>query len=172
MVKDLQEKGVCVVETEEELKNCRDGTVVIRSHGVGKRIYDLLNGEQIPYVDATCPFVRKIHRIVEKYSSQDCHHHFFIVNDRTEGINLPFLLPRLHVNSIHRTLNAKNATCPFVRKIHRIVEKYSSQDCHVVIIGNENHPEVEGIKGWSGNVSTARLTPKQKPALFARITSI
>ncbi len=95
VVKDLEKKGVCVVETEEELRNCKDGTVIIRSHGIGKAIYDLLRQEEIPYVDATCPFVRKIHKIVEKYSSL----------------------------------------------------------CHVVIIGNEKHPEVEGIKGWSSNAA-------------------
>jgi 4-hydroxy-3-methylbut-2-enyl diphosphate reductase len=42
-----------------------------------------------------------------------------------------------------------DATCPFVKKIHKIVEEYSNQGCEIVIIGNDNHPEVEGIKGWS-----------------------
>ncbi len=92
VVNDLEQKGVRVVETPEELKNCRDGTVIIRSHGVGKGIYELLEKEGIPYVDATCPFVRKIHRIVEQHSR--------------EGY-------------------------------------------HIVIIGSGSHPEVEGIKGWS-----------------------
>ncbi len=96
VVADLEEKGVCVVETAQELKNCRDGTVIIRSHGVGKSVYELLEAENIPYVDATCPFVQKI---------------------------------------------------------HRIVEQYSREGCHVLIIGNENHPEVEGIKGWSSNIA-------------------
>ena len=94
VVADLEKKGVCVVETVKELKNCQDGTVIIRSHGVGKSVYELLEAENIPYVDATCPFVQKI---------------------------------------------------------HRIVERYSREGCHVLIIGNENHPEVEGIKGWSAN---------------------
>ncbi|MEY8390792.1 4-hydroxy-3-methylbut-2-enyl diphosphate reductase [Lachnospiraceae bacterium] len=109
VVKDLEAKGVRVVETAEALKNCGDGTVIIRSHGVGKNIYDLLRAEQIPYVDATCPFVRKI---------------------------------------------------------HRIVEKYSSQDCHVVIIGNENHPEVEGIKGWSSSSGTSVVSSAEEAEKF------
>ncbi len=94
VVKDLEEKGVQVIETQEELKNCKDGTVIIRSHGVGREVYELLKKEDISYVDATCPFVLKIHRLVEKYSK--------------EGY-------------------------------------------HVVIIGNSEHPEVQGIKSWSGN---------------------
>ena len=37
VVKDLEKRGVCVIETQEALKDCKDGTVVIRSHGVGKK---------------------------------------------------------------------------------------------------------------------------------------
>ena len=43
----------------------------------------------------------------------------------------------------------QDATCPFVLKIHRIVEQESKAGKQIVIIGNEKHPEVEGIKGWS-----------------------
>ena len=91
VVKDLEEKGVRVLNTEEELAALKDGIVIIRSHGVGKHIYELLEAHHITVVDATCPFVKKIHRIVEKQSA--------------EG-----------------------------RK--------------VLIIGSEDHPEVQGIKGW------------------------
>ena len=47
VVNDLEQKGVRVVETPKELRECRDGTVIIRSHGVGKEIYDLLEQEGI-----------------------------------------------------------------------------------------------------------------------------
>ena len=40
--------------------------MIIRSHGVPKRICDLLDENGVRYVDATCPFVKKIHRIVEE----------------------------------------------------------------------------------------------------------
>ena len=43
-----------------------------------------------------------------------------------------------------------NATCPFVRKIHDIVEKRSREGYHIVIIGSPVHPEVQGIRGWVG----------------------
>ena len=52
VVKDLEEKGVCVLNTEEELSALTDGIVVIRSHGVGKHIYDLLGGT--PYHRSRC----------------------------------------------------------------------------------------------------------------------
>lgn len=98
VVKDLSEKGIQVLDTEEALRGLPkgEGTVIIRSHGVSKYIYSILEDLEVEVVDATCPFVKKIHRIVEKHSK------------------------------------AGDA---------------------VVIIGNPDHPEVEGIKGW-GNEDT------------------
>ena len=96
VVKDLEEKGVRVLNTEEELAALTDGIVVIRSHGVGKHIYDLLENHHITVVDATCPFVKKI---------------------------------------------------------HRIVEKQTAEGRRVIIIGSPDHPEVQGIRGW-GNDTT------------------
>lgn len=45
-------------------------------------------------------------------------------------------------------LNLADATCPFVKKIHRIVRREGENGREIVIIGNANHPEVEGIRGW------------------------
>ncbi len=74
VVADLEARGVHVI-TEADLDSPDDtlqnGTVVIRSHGVGKPIYDKLKEKNISYVDVTCPFVLKIHRIVEKEALQE-----------------------------------------------------------------------------------------------------
>ena len=59
VVRDLEERGVKVLETAEELRQLTDGVVVIRSHGVGKDIYDILEKNGIEIIDATCPFVKK-----------------------------------------------------------------------------------------------------------------
>ena len=91
VVKDLEEKGVRVLEGKEALEQLDEGTVIIRSHGVGKEIYDLISA---------------------------------------------------------KGLNCVDATCPFVKKIHRTVEQESAAGRQIIIIGNDNHPEVEGIKGW------------------------
>ena len=96
VVRDLEERGVKVLETAEELRQLTDGVVVIRSHGVGKDIYDILEKNGIEIIDATCPFVKKINRIVSEQNE----------NGR-----------------------------------------------RVIIVGNGKHPEVEGIKGW-GNDDT------------------
>ena len=65
VVSDLEQKGVSVIE-EQDLDTLKEGTVVIRSHGVGRRVYEKLKEKGISYVDVTCPFVLKIHRIVER----------------------------------------------------------------------------------------------------------
>ena len=51
-----------------------------------------------------------------------------------------------------------DATCPFVKKIHNIVAEESQKGSHIVIIGNSEHPEVEGIKGWAGDDVTVIQT--------------
>lgn len=84
---DLKSKGVNSYENVADIPN--DCTIVIRAHGVGKDIYEQIGDR--PYIDLTCPFVSKIHKIVEKYHK--------------EGYK-------------------------------------------IVIVGDANHPEVIGINGW------------------------
>lgn len=92
VVNDMISKGVKVINNKEELKDLKDGTIIIRSHGVSKDTYNIINEKGLDIVDATCPFVKKIHSAVEEKSK--------------EGYD-------------------------------------------VIIIGNEKHPEVQGIIGWS-----------------------
>ena len=92
VVKDLESKGVKAISDVAQLDGIDNATVIIRSHGVSKNVYESIKTKNYEVVDATCPFVLKIHRIVEQES------------------------------------------------------KAGKQ---IVIIGNEKHPEVEGIKGWS-----------------------
>ena len=70
VVRELAEKGVRIVETEEELRKLKEGTVIIRSHGVPERIYRLIEAQGLEMIDATCPFVKKIHRIVQSHSAE------------------------------------------------------------------------------------------------------
>ena len=103
VIKDLRSHGVEVLNDEEELKTTDADVVVIRSHGVAKYIYDILEERGITCVDATCPFVKKIHKIVAEKS--------------TEG-------------------------------------------SYIIIIGNGEHPEVQGIRGWAGEQVTVVQTPE------------
>lgn len=73
VVKDLESKGVIVLNSVEELKSISSGTVIIRSHGVSKEIYDIINEKSLNLVDATCPFVKKIHNIVKTESEKGNH---------------------------------------------------------------------------------------------------
>ena len=90
VVNDLAEKGVKVISVED-LSHIKDVTVVIRSHGVGEDVYRLLEEQELDYIDVTCPFVLKI---------------------------------------------------------HKIVREQSEDGAFIVIIGDPDHPEVEGIRGW------------------------
>ncbi len=91
VVRDLEARGVKVLKDEEDLKHVSQGTVVIRSHGVGRRVYEQIEARGLCLVDATCVFVKKIHRAVEEQ------------------------------NRLGR---------------------------RVIIVGDSAHPEVEGIRGW------------------------
>ncbi|MBQ7082346.1 MAG: 4-hydroxy-3-methylbut-2-enyl diphosphate reductase, partial [Oscillospiraceae bacterium] len=68
IVSQLEEKGVTVVDLPQQVP--QGATAVIRSHGVGKWVYDYLVQNGISYVDATCPFVAKIHHLVSEHSGQ------------------------------------------------------------------------------------------------------
>ncbi len=99
VVCDLQRRGVRVLDSLADAGKVpkeERGTVIIRSHGVEKAVCESLKDMGFGVVDATCPFVKRIHHIVEKESA--------------EGKS-------------------------------------------IVIVGNAGHPEVEGIKGWSGSAT-------------------
>ena len=90
VVKELANKGVKAV-SYEEIDKIEPGIMVIRSHGVAEEIYTRLRELGFEIVDATCPFVKRIHKIVRE-----------------------------------KSLEGKN----------------------ILIFGNRSHPEVEGIVGW------------------------
>ena len=70
VVKDLENKGVRVINEKKEIEAVDKGTVIIRSHGVAKEICDIIDEQNLRMVDATCPFVKKIHNIVREESEK------------------------------------------------------------------------------------------------------
>ena len=93
VIAELEKNGVYAYERVEDIPE--DCKIVIRAHGVGKDIYEKIGDRE--YIDLTCPFVSKIHKIVEKYHN--------------DGYK-------------------------------------------IVIVGDEKHPEVIGINGWCGYDAT------------------
>ena len=69
VVKDMKRRGVEAVNIED-LNSLPKGTVIIRSHGVSKDVYNLVKHSGHRVVDATCPFVKKIHAIVSVQSGK------------------------------------------------------------------------------------------------------
>ncbi len=68
LVEELSLKGVRIVEDPEEVKS--DETLVIRSHGVERSVFERASRLGIKIADATCPFVAKIHKIVSEKSNE------------------------------------------------------------------------------------------------------
>ena len=100
VVKELAELGVRVIENRQELERLPDlrsladpraGTVIIRAHGVPREVQQCMEQKGWEVIDATCPFVKRI---------------------------------------------------------HRTVEKKSGQGDHILVVGNPDHPEIQGIVGW------------------------
>ena len=67
VIADLEKKGIHVITDLDEVET---GTVMIRSHGVGKHIYDELEQKALQMIDGTCPFVKRIHNIVKNAYEQ------------------------------------------------------------------------------------------------------
>ena len=104
VVNDLASKGVTVVSKVEEIEERDDVTLVIRSHGVSYDIIRELQDKKLLYEDATCPFVKKI---------------------------------------------------------HETVQKYSEKGYRIIIIGSKEHPEVKGIMGWTNGRGIVIETEEQ-----------
>jgi len=68
VIADLEKKGIHSID---DLGQITDGTVIIRSHGVSPKIYDALEKKQIEIVDATCPIVKKIQKLVEALAKKE-----------------------------------------------------------------------------------------------------
>lgn len=91
VVNEFKAQGVDVIEEGMDLSGIQPGTVIIRSHGVSREVQNNLMNSGFDVVDATCPFVKKI---------------------------------------------------------HKLVDEHSAAGYYVLVVGNPSHPEVEGIVGW------------------------
>lgn len=102
VVEDLKTRGIDVIENLDEISE--KDRIIVRSHGISKSEYELIEKKGATIIDATCPYVKHIHKIVE--------------------------------------------------------QKYS-EGYKIVIIGDENHPEVKGINGWCNNTAIIINTEDQ-----------
>ena len=110
VVEDLEKKGVQVIHSLNSLEELPKGRVVIRSHGVGRAVQEKLLSSGFEVLDATCPFVKKI---------------------------------------------------------HHIVEEHAAAGDHIIIIGNPTHPEVQGICGWCDPAHTTVIETAAEAESFS-----
>jgi len=78
VVADLKNQGI---EPLKNLKNIKEGTIIIRSHGISPETYSLLAQREIEIVDATCPIVKKIQKLVERLAKEK--EEIILVGNRT-----------------------------------------------------------------------------------------
>ena len=110
VVKDFERNGVVVVKNLEELDTLPKGKIIIRSHGISRREYEVMEQKGFTIIDATCPFVRKI---------------------------------------------------------HKLVDEHSKAGEYIVIIGNPLHPEVCGIGGWVNGTDVSVIETVEKAMEFS-----
>lgn len=67
-MEELARAGVRVIESPAE--NTDGRTVIIRSHGVPPQVYEELAASGARVVDATCPYVEKLHRLAAEHSGE------------------------------------------------------------------------------------------------------
>lgn len=107
VIEKLKKKGMVIVDDPPD---DNDAKLLIRSHGVGKHIYDILEEKNIDLIDATCVKVKKI---------------------------------------------------------HKIVEEFKNKAYNIIIVGDANHPEVQGIKGWCNNEAFIIKEPEDLEKIIA-----
>jgi len=93
-------------------------------------------------------------QMIQKYDSQNVK----IINDLSQVENNSTVVIRSHgvAKSLYDQMGQKNiniidATCPYVKKVQNIVNEYCMKGYKIIIIGDENHPEVIGVNGWCNN---------------------
>lgn len=82
-----------------------------------------------------------------------------------EGSNIVFsahgVSPMVVQEAEDRALNAIDATCPLVTKVHREAVRFSGQDYHILLIGHAGHEEVEGTMGHAPDNTTLVNDPDE-----------
>ncbi len=109
VVEELQNRGVHPIDPNNNLSDYEPGIIIIRSHGITRQVQEELESSGFEIVDATCPFVKKIHKTV--------------------------------------------------------FEK-SKEGYYILVIGNPNHPEVEGIVGWVNGDDVSVISSSDEASHF------
>lgn len=79
VINDIKNNGIIIINDIDEIKE-NNSKLIIRAHGVDKRIYAKAKQRNIDVIDFTCPLVNKIHNIVEKYKNQD--YYIFLIGNK------------------------------------------------------------------------------------------
>lgn len=70
VIEELEKKGIRVLNDLDQLKE--GDCVIIRAHGIGKSLYEALDERKVKVLDATCPYVKRIHEIAKAQNEEGC----------------------------------------------------------------------------------------------------
>lgn len=79
VIENLEKKGIELMDNIEDIRN-EDSKMIIRAHGIKKEIYMEAEQKNIEIIDYTCPFVLKIHNIVDEYRKKG--YYIFVVGSK------------------------------------------------------------------------------------------
>jgi len=89
------------------------------------------------------------------------------------------IAPQIREQALNAGWQIVDATCPLVQKIHQLAEKLKEENYHIVIIGHQGHPEVQGIAGFAGDnytllensVQARKMPRKEKIGVLVQTTA-
>ncbi len=143
VVSDLEKKGVKVINSVEDLKAIaglkgkeNPESEKLKSDNLFENSDNSLSGADGSNNDREASQSRD--NTVSEHASKG------IIVIRSHGV------PRSVQEDLEKTgLQIIDATCPFVKRIHKVVDTESSSGKRIIVVGSANHPEVEGIVSYA-----------------------
>ncbi len=80
VIQTMEAKGIKVIENIDDIKDT-NSVLIIRAHGVDKKIHDKALNKGFEVIDLTCPFVAKIHDVADEYQKQG--YYVFLIGNKS-----------------------------------------------------------------------------------------
>ncbi len=162
VTRELEEKGVHSIDDLDRILELPPSTIIIRSHGIGRKEYEAIKAAGHRIVDATCPFVGNIHKIVQERSSEGDvilivgdPEHAEVQGIRDWCVNQPFILKsKEEVASLpdfgDRMITVVSQTTFHLKKFEEIVvllqkKYYNIRVCQTICNATEERQTEAGV---------------------------
>ena len=100
-----------------------------------------------------------------------------IKKGETAVIRAHGVTPEIQEELENKASKVVDATCPFVTRVQKLAARAAEEDRHVIVVGNPDHPEMIGVKGYApehafviqDEKEVATLPKLRKPLLFHKL---